>query len=263
MSRIPRPVIDVAQLSGALTENAARAQTVKKSPLSHTVRTLGEELRQFGRRTYEDSKASTESSRGRLRAHVTRVRKSEGDHPLLVLRAIQAELFVAALGRFEKTQKVDAELIELGGDFLRHAKAEGWLLGHRFTANEQERTALFLVRFTDLTGLRQTLPFALPPAIELTALRYALTHSRSHRVNPGASLHTVERIASLDRSYPLDLAKGILELKAHQLEPARSTLARFVSQNSQGTYHLWAKNAWLYAASGETAVKEPYASLDP
>src|ERR1051325_3609620 len=78
---------------------------------------------------------------------------------LLALRAVQTELFVEAVRGWEREDKVDRELRELGGDFVELATRSAWIDGRRVTLEDEELGLLFRMRWNDLTGLGATQPF--------------------------------------------------------------------------------------------------------
>jgi hypothetical protein len=245
--RLPRPVIQRGELTHDLARLAQQARDAETHQLPYKVRAVGEALRQFGRRTYEEPRSSTEATRERWREQLGRVLLTEGDLPLLRLRAVQAKLFADALARWEKTHLIDSELIELGGDFLPRAKTEGWIRQGRLLANREERLAMFVMRFTELAGLRQKDAFRVPRAIELLTLRFRLQHPTTAASTTSNQLAVVERIGALAPDYPVELVKGMVLTQSGNFTLGAQAFERQLGTHGNGPWTLWARDYLLFA----------------
>jgi hypothetical protein len=256
-TRIPPPVIARAELVDSLELLARQAHDAEKHPLSHPVRAVGESLRQFGRRTYEDPRGSTEMARQRWRRQLEQVRRAEGDLPILRLRAVQAYLFVKALDRWEKTGRPDTDLIELGGDFTKQAGTQGYVRQGRLLASREERLAMFLLRWTDWAGLRDTPEFRVPRALELSTLRFRVMHPEREGGDSTSRLGVVERIAALTPEYPVDLAQGIVLVQGGNWAGAVQAFERQLRAHPDGPWALWARNYILFSRAHNPIRPDP------
>lgn len=245
--RLPRPVIDRRDLTSDLGVLRQQARDAETHPLPYKVRAVGEALRQFGRRTYEEPRNSTEAARARWRGQLERARATEGDAPLLRLRAVQAKLFADALARWERTHQIDAELIELGGDFLPRAKAGGWVQQGRLLANREERLAMFVMRFTDLAGLGKDEAFRVPATLELLTLRFRLQHPPPGTTATSSRLAVVERIGALAPEYPVALASGIILTQGGQFALGAQAFEQQLASHGNGPFALWARDYQRFA----------------
>lgn len=254
---LPLPKLAEAELSTTRRELAEAGAFAHAQPLDYDVRAVGEALRQLGRASHAgEDRASTQ--RGRLRELVQKARAKSGDAPLLALRAVQTQLFQAALGQWERTGVESEELIELGGDFVAFARAHGWWeqpdgtprrsrskgAGLRLHLTEMERAALFMTRWTELCAPDDG-ALALAPVWRLLALRARLRLPIA-RLNAG-DLRLIERVALLDPTYPELLSKGLLYLGLNDLGHAEEALRTHLQQHPNGAYALRARNHLVYA----------------
>ncbi len=256
---VPRPVITTAEISESLHRLHGQAQFARESVLPHAVRAVGEKLRQLGRLVHDQSREVTNQQRSALRRQVTQARRLHGDKALLALRAVQAELFVEALHDWEREGRKSPDLVELGADFLEQAQKRGWVVAHRLLADETERTALFLIRWDDLTGLSQDGEFRLSPALERVRLRFLLDHTPLTNSQAGLLLSWVERLGQLDRDYPRMLARGIVATRAGDLSLARASFEDELLRSAGGPWSLRARNHLLFVLENQGAGSE----LDP
>lgn len=180
-----------------------------------------------------------------LRA-VELARQRNSADELLGLRAIQTELFIAAVLNYVASGQPSGDLRELGGNFASKADSLGWLEGHTSSASQSDLATLFRVRWARLLGLAQTHPFA-PTVNEWRAyyafqLRQQRSDPPTDRARLAEQLASVNAIAELDPKYPAALARGILHYHQGNLPRARAELQRFVSAESSGRWQLRARN---------------------
>jgi hypothetical protein len=152
---VPVPEVDAAELGRAAAERLELTQGALNRPLSFEVRSLGEAIRRYGRATVNGNVRQAAEQRARLARLADNVRATQGDRPLFILRAVQTELFLAALLHWEASGRADDDLVELGGDFITKAQDSGWIRGRLLMSNE-ERAVLFGMRWTSLLELNGT-----------------------------------------------------------------------------------------------------------
>lgn len=208
----PFPAVDGELLRRASDESRRLAASVDERPLAHEARLVGELVRRFRVRGV-DLEGGLDPA-----AEVARLRGQGFDGELGRLRALQSELFVREVRKFAATRTVTTDLRELGGDFAEVASS-GWLDdGAGLLLSEDELRLLFRLRWSKLTGLLDD-PHLGPSPAELRAYQ-ALLLQRP----PGAALLDPASLAaarlrptleygSLDPDYPVDLARGLLELE--------------------------------------------------
>lgn len=255
---LPLPRLSAPELSKSQRELTQAGAVARAHPLDYEVRAVGESIRQLGRSSHDGEPISA-AQRERLHELVRGARAKAGDAALIALRAIQTQLFQAALRHWERTGIESEELIELGGDFLAFANAHGWIDGARGGATRSltrghqlrldlsgaERAALFLSRWTELCAPEErAIPLA--PVWRLVALRARLRLPISRlRVQ---DLSLIERASALDPSYPELLGKGLLYLGLHDPEHASEALRAHLRLHPDGAYALRARNHLVYAA---------------
>lgn len=244
---LPMPRVDVreAEREAALTLERARAAT--REPLPYLVRAAGETVRAFGKAEAEGRSGDAARKLLELRGLAANVRTKHGDESLLRLLALQSELFLAALARYEAGASERAELDELGGAFLDKARASGWLAGSRLLANESERRAMFKVRWVEAAGLRAAGAFA-PTANELrTYYRFLLGRPDRSR-GAEEALRYVSAVEKVDLEYPGLFARGVIYYQSGQFSRASGAFQAHLAKHPRGPWSLRARNHQLAAA---------------
>jgi tetratricopeptide (TPR) repeat protein len=255
---LPLPLLSSAELAAASAEQRLEARQARQHPLDYSARTVGEAFRQLGRLVHNGEPIDVER-RDRFRAFVGQARHQVGDAPIRQLRAIQTELFLAALKDWENTGVEGDDLIELGGDFLTVATELGWvkLANHEKLApvahntkpclelDEYERAALFLARWTDLAGMTEDATLHLQSVWPLLALRSRLRLPLSKLGARDLSL--VERVKRLSPRYPDRLSQGLIYARLGDMTQAIAAYRAHLAANPDGPYTLRARNHLRYA----------------
>lgn len=242
---IPLPHVDwlAAERDAAL--DRARARAAIAEPLPWEVRSVGELLRAFGKANREHDSGAEQLHD--LRSYALAAKKKLGDEPLLRLRALQTELFLAALARHERGEDANAEIVELGGNFLDKARDSGWLDGQRLRASEPERRVLYRVRWSELTGLRADPAFA-PTANEWRLYyRFLLAHPEPARARQGEQLRYVAAVEKVDLDYPGAFARGVIYFRLGAYKQSADAFRSFLDKHPDGPWRLRAKNHLLAA----------------
>lgn len=242
---LPPPEVDAAELRRAAVERRTLAQEARVRPLSFEVRSLGELIRRYGRAIVRGSTGQAADEAARLPHVAAGVRATEGDKALLVLRAVQTELFLAALLRWEATGTADDDLVELGGDFVSKAERSGWIRG-RLLMTAEDRAVLFQMRWSSLLELKDT---RIGPTQNDWRLYYRFllehpeeTSNRPQADRAGRQLQIVRALAERDPAYPALLAEGILMYRRGDPATAAEAFRAYLLASPDGAWQLRARN---------------------
>ena len=254
---VPPPQVDVQELRHRARQRRMLAAQAFRQQLPFDARAVGEGIRRYGRALAGGQMGQGEHEARRLRVSVNRVRTAHGDRPLLVLRAVQTELFLGALLHWESRGTLNQDLVELGGDFLAKARASGWI-GERLLLTVDERAVLFMVRWTALTGLLDTYPFAPTPNDWRLYYRFLLNHPEGAAASSGQDalsqkLEYVRALSGRDASYPAALARGVLLFGRGQYGAACTAFRDHLGQYPDGRWQLRVRNH-LRACASRTAL---------
>jgi hypothetical protein len=247
---LPLPVVPRAELKEARDQRAQEFVAARRRPLAYEIRAVGEGMRQLGRLVHEGETINVDR-RNRLCGLVRAGRTQWGDEQVKQLRAAQAQLFIAALGDWERTGVEGSDLIELGGDFLAVATKLGWLppdQKQRLRAlklDQDERAALFLTRWTDLTCLTDDPALRLQSVWPVLALRARLKLPIAALGE--ADLTLLDRVKRLDPDYPDLLAKGLIYVRSGKPARAAEAFRTHLQLHADGPYALRARNHLIFA----------------
>ena len=254
---IPLPRVDRPELLRVQRVERERAALAEAERLPYEVRATGEAYRQYGRADATGSVTLASARQTELRRTAALAFSVHGAEPLLRLRAAQTHMFERALARWESGNKTTAELDELAGAFLEKARSAGWLAGpRRLDLSSAERAALFRIRWSELTGLRDEQPFASSANEWRLYYRFLLEHP-DPTAPADAALRYVEAAQKYDPSYPGTLARGILELRLGRPQKAAITLQGFLAAKRDGPWRLRAQNHLALAIARASAAAEP------
>jgi len=254
---LPLPRIDRAEAQrrdASERELSLRAET---TGLPYEVRAVGEAVRHYGYSLNQgiDTGHDVDDLRERLKLVV-----AKGQSALLLdLRAVQTQYFLRALAQFEREGKPNAELEELGGDFLAQARHNGWFDEHgRFLADEPTRRVLFQLHWADLLGKRSSFPFA--PTLNDWRLyyRFLLLYPAQERAPSAAAESTatlarvrvVNALSRKDPDYPAFFAKGYLFDRLGDAQAAATAYRAHLGQHEAGPYALLARNYLIHTLQG-------------
>jgi hypothetical protein len=263
---LPLPTFAPEALDTARGRLVADANAAKRNRLPFSIRSVGEHFRQIGRRIHLGYGLSLDAQT-RYQALVRSVLLDEGPEQLRQLRAIQTELFVAALNEYERTGSANDDLTELGGEVLDVFEEKNLARPFTLTPRKEsaqtkpvqakpertrihvllgtdERRAVFLLRWTELSGLNDVPELRLEPTWVILALGRRL---RPPLAKLGASeLKVIDRISEVDPTYPTAVAKGLLFARLGAYEAASLNFSDFLAQNPNAPYSHRAKNHLVY-----------------
>ncbi len=239
---VPPPIVDREQQRLELeTERARSARAKAGLPLE--VRSVGEALRRLGASAVHSGTPLPQLS-AQLRRLVGVAIERHGAERLLELRALQTELFSAALARRDEPDAaVERELDELGGGFFAALVARGWL---ESSADRREAEAAFRVHWAEALGLLQQHPYA--PTLNEWRVYYRFMLSRplgegdARRRDAKLQLGYVAALAQHDRDYPARLARGVLLYQQGSFAEAAAELRAHLEQHPDGPWALRARN---------------------
>lgn len=250
---LPQPLVDRAVLRRVRAQSELLAREARAGGLSYDVRAVGEAFRRSGAATVE-GKGAPENVVGEILLAVRLARKKGSERALLRLLALQTDLFLEATHAFEASGKASLELTELGGDFLAIAKQNGWLEGSKILLDDDERVALFRVRWTELTGLRREAAFA--PTLDEYRSYYALylrQTASAEAQRTERAFGVVRALEKRDPSYPAAFARGVLFFRKGFYDEAAESFRAHLATRPDGPWTLRARNhllASLARASG-------------
>ena len=249
---LPLPVPDRAVLRAAKQRGDELARAARQNGLSYDVRAVGEAIRRCGAASIE-GKGVPQPVLGEVRMAMRLARERRSERGLSQLCALQTELFVRATHAFEVSGKPSTDLHELGGDFILVAKKNGWLDGRRIVLDDDERAALFRIRWTELTGLRSDPPFV--PTLDEYRAYYALNlrpSGSSDAANNERAFSVVRALEKRDPSYPAAFARGVLLHRAGRFSEAVEAFRAHLAARPDGPWTLRAKNHVLEALARES-----------
>lgn len=252
---VPLPRVDFQELK---RRDAEDARLREKADFPVHIRRAGERFRRLGAALWAERAGAPplafpyriESSRVaslELVSEFNALRAEGQSADLIRLRSLQSELFVRAVRRYEETQELSRELIELGGDFIDIARGS-WMKDGRVTFSDQDLRLLFRVRFGKLTDTHGQGQFGPSPDELLYYHALFLLHP------PGADAHSrnsykLNIVAALERlepSYPAGLTRALLLLEQNQPEAAAQALS---SAKQTGPWTRIVQNTLLAASA--------------
>jgi hypothetical protein len=251
---LPEPLLEPRELDRQAQEDQALAGAAERDRLDTDVRAVGSAYRAFC--LVEITRDGAEIARAR-RDLTDAVRRAapQGEAALAKLRAYNLRSFLRELRRWEATGEETDELRELGGPFLDRARTSGWIMQGRLIADDAVRAALFKKRWSDLTtahgpafDLGRTESRALYRFLILHPPRDASFGSGQAAVERAAydaeryRLRKIDELATIDPSYPADLARGVIHYRLHEYTRSVESFRRFLEDHPDGPYKLRAQN---------------------
>ncbi len=235
---VPLPRVDSRAFAARVKADGLLADGVRREPLRAEVRALGSALRDFHLLEAKQATAPELHAARRALDNALLEVLEGGSEPLLRLRAVQLESFVAEVFAFERSGVESEELLSVAGPFVRRMRREGWLRGKTLVPRQDEWRVLFKGMWNALLGLEGRAEFA--PTLDEQRVLYAfyLAHPHPSEANREAllaarrgvgadrarcdaldiaerlaaeswRLERVQRLAALDASYPGSYARGV------------------------------------------------------
>jgi hypothetical protein len=276
---IPLPVVDAAALARGVAADGDLAERARREPLPGAVRALGSAIREF------HSLEAADADAGRIGEARRKVNAAlidalaGGDGPLLALRALQLEGFLAEVRRFERTGTPSEELSALAGGFVRAMTAEGWCEGHELAPREAALRTMFKQMWNAFLGfehragfepsvdeMRAVYGFFLAQRHVSRAMREALAAARRGARSPMACtaiaeaegrgveawrLEHVKNLAAIDPAYPVDYALGVASYRHGDYSTSAAAFRRWLDGHPEGPLALRARNFLRAATQAE------------
>lgn len=253
---VPLPDVDRRKLTRLIEKDAERSRSATERPLPFPIRRVGELVRRFGAASVTNPGGSRDLL-AELRREFGLVRRTGGPEPLLTLRSLQTTLFLGAVRRWEERQKADRELVELAGNFEHKCLESGWVLDFRVVFSEAELSAMYRVRWNELTGATDDPELRLSLDELRVYYRALLVHPEGQNAaeRDGRRLAYVSALGRRDVDYPAELARGVLHFRLGQGAAAAAALMDHLTLRPDGPYALRARN-YLLAALASTPAAE-------
>jgi len=239
---VPPPIIDrVEQRLNAQAEDARRAQARAGLPLA--VRSVGEAFRRFAAASFA-STAEPTLQREQLRRLARAAIEQSGEEGLLLLRAVQTELFVAAM-QARSDSEPTPDRTSLGGSMFNLGRKRGWCAASPTAASREELETLFRIYWAEALELRGP-PFA--PTLNEWRVYYRFLLAQPVRSGPdrdqdlALQLGYVAALARHDLDYPAHLARGVLLFQRGAAADAAAEFLAHLDQHPDGPWALRAKN---------------------
>jgi hypothetical protein len=289
---VPLPMADAHELAHSEASDHDLAERARREPLPGVVRAVGSAIRAY--HTLEASPDGKDPgrlvrARRAIDAAVSDVRADvraagaggdAGDEPLLRLRALELEGFIAEVRRFEATGNESAELGALAGDFIHAMTIAGWCEGHTLLPSEPALRTMYKQMWDGLVGFEGRPAFE--PSLDEQRSLYALYLSAPHpssamreaidAARRGAAdakacaavreaeraaieawrLERIARLASIDPSYPAAYARGVSSFRRADYRGASQAFRTWLDARPDGPLALRA-HAFLRAADAEQA----------
>ena len=265
----PVPLLDVTAAQEAREETRRLAERAEREGLPFETRAVGDAVRRMGVALSGAGVGAGGGDGGgagtvnlehvhRLIAERVAAALNAGQvEALLRLRAVQARLFVRAVREqaFGASTATSAELAALGGDFKRRAERNGWANSVGCLASDDELSTLFMLRWAELTRLRED-PHFKPKLSELRRYyRFLLLHPESATAGVGSAserasmrLRYADALGKRDTQYPLELVRGSLLAEMGGAAQSAQALSTYLARSSGAEWNLRARNYLIYAA---------------
>jgi len=267
---VPLPIADPRALARTRASDMDLAESTRTSPLAPNVRALGSALRVF--HTTEAGAADPDGLAQARHAVEDAMRDAwpAGDAELLRLRAVELEIFLAEVDRFESSGVESRELDAVAGNFVRSMRDEHWIEGHSVLPKRDALRAMYKQMWNAFLGLDGRKPFDLSLDEVRALYAFYLLHphpsaaareaiASARRVPAAASralalddaeraaieawrLDKIGHLSVLDPLYPADFARGAANLRRGDSQAAAKSLRDWLHVHPEGPLALRAQN---------------------
>jgi hypothetical protein len=279
---VPLPIADARELARAAATDATLAENARREPLPPAVRALGSALRDF--HTLEarggDEREFALSRQAIDTALIDAL--PAGQRPLLSLRALQCEGFLAEIRRFEATGEESDELRALSGGFLRSMRAQGWAADRRLSPGTAALRTMYKEMWNKVAELNGQAVFE--PSLDEQRALYAFYLANPHpsqamrdsiaaarrgarnvdsckaleeaqRIgNEKWRLERITKLSAIDPLYPAAYARGVVSYRAGDAAAAEAAFRTWLRDHPEGPLALRAQN-YLRSAMVATRVE--------
>ncbi|MGH7296514.1 MAG: hypothetical protein ACRELB_16370 [Polyangiaceae bacterium] len=276
---VPLPVADPRALARIESADHERAVRARQHSLDGSVRALGSAIRDFHALEARDAEGRELYAARRVVDAALVDALKEGPEPLLGLRAVQLEGFLAEMHRFEATGAQSDELEALAGAFVRSLTIEGWCEGHSVAPDDEALRAMFKQMWTSFLGREGDPAFALALDEQRELYAFYLSHAHAPKsmrdaldaARRGAHdakactaiaeaersaeeawrLERIGRIAALDPSYPAEYARGVASYRRGDFGASARSFRAWLGAHPEGPLSLRAQNYLRTASDAE------------
>ncbi len=264
---LPLPTLDAAQLRRIAQVDDDAALSIVQNPLDPDVRAVGSLLRAFGKADATRDDAMLVQLRSRILSAVL-VARTQGDAPLVSLRAFQSTAFLREVRHFVATGEASSELVELGGSFADVLVRNGWCVGSRpcvMRMGEHAQRAIFKRRWNEISGVAGgafDLTLDEQRAFYEFLLRYPpqkadqTSASRGQFFDGPYLLRKVDELSAIDAAYPRLFARGIIQFRTGDFRRAAESFASHLDASPDGPWAIRAQNH-LRAALERSQIEPP------
>jgi hypothetical protein len=271
---VPVPAIDSRVLATIERADDARAAEAEAAPLPGYILAVGRAFRALnGLDVRGGDDLERIDARRRLESATREIPRGPNvEAELLALRALQVRHFLDAIARWEATEQVDDDLVDLAGGFVDRAVEAGWVQPspRRLLMSESALRVAFKMVWNSLVGVSGDHAFA--PSLDEERALYAfyLEHPRTpeaHRLafdaereeatTPEACARLraeegrqrelwraekIKRLGAIDPKYPAGYALGVAYYRAGRYDLAIDSFTTFLAGHPNGPYALRARN---------------------
>jgi hypothetical protein len=250
---IPLPSIDRAEQRRVAQRDRALAEEAR---LPYETRASGDAFRRYGALRARGVQTAAQWILNDVQQAVRTAQSDQMLKPLLQLRAVQTQLFITATDRLRIASPPDSDpdVLELGGEFMKEARAAGWLGPRGLQATVDELRTWFVIRWNTLTQLTQEPLFA--ASLNEWRCYYAFLLRDDHEppdVPWGDVLSYKARVlgalAAKDPDYPINLAQGLLSCQAGDYTTCSELLTQHLRRSPNGPWTLRAQATLKVAAA--------------
>ncbi|HVW25755.1 MAG TPA: hypothetical protein VHC69_10315 [Polyangiaceae bacterium] len=253
---LPLPAVDRHEEARAAARDRDRIASAREAPLPFLVRAAGDAFRRLGDAEVRGQENDADAMANAFSKRVEAARKEHGDEPVLALRAVQTDLFVTAVRRWNLS-----ELHQLGGSFFAARDAEAATRVAELP--DDELASLFEMRWSKLAGVVKERPFA--PTLNEWRLYYRTLLSHAELASPklehdatarAASLgRVVEALAKIDPDYPASLALGVTRHWLARYDDAEALFTSYLAAHPTGAFRLRVQGYVLAARRHEPGAE--------
>ncbi len=261
---IPLPHPDGRALEQTKKEDLARIAEAHGTLSPHLLN-VGTAFRTFLHlETERVTTAQAEVARRSLDTAVRNAAAVEGAKGLLTLRAVQLAHFLDAVDAFQASGKVNDELLDLGGNFVKRMRDVGWIRDHEVLLPPDAQRAAYKIMWNQTMALDQAPEFALTLDENRALYAFYISHpiaesrhtdsfsARRKEAKDARQCHDIalaesaareswrldkiRRVGALDPEYPLQLALGVGQFRAHNYPASVEALRTYQRAHEEGPY---------------------------
>jgi hypothetical protein len=282
---VPLPRVDTAALARVHAQDDQWVQDANAHPLSGTLLLLGTAIRNFVRLEVAEQfdQGQIDLARQAIDTAAVEAFQKDGAEGMQRLRAVQGARFVEAVHAFEATGKVSEELTDLGGDFVGHMRAVGWIEGNRVLFTDDALRALEKARWNQIVNADKNPLFALDLQEQRVLYAFYLSHpiaegragssfaerrktakkaDECHMISLAENaakekwrLDRIKRLGALDKEYPTSFALGISQYRLGSYPASVEAFRTQLSETPNGPYTQLARS-YLRAAVREAEMND-------